>query len=385
MKNFYLPLCLLLFIGNFVYGQIVNIPDPAFKDTLVNDPVVDFDMDGTPEADVDTNNDGEIQVSEALAVEVLITVGQNITSAVGIEEFTNLKTWFCSYNDLTVLDFSQNPNLEEMVCAFNELTSIDVTNNPLLKRLDLDINHLQELDVSNNPNLERLWVSFNELTTLDITNNPNLKNVNIDSNFLTSIDLFNNPLLELLRIDQNELNEIDLSNNTALYFVEVYGNNLQTLDVSNNPNLEFLTCLNNNLNSLNISNGNNVALETFNAINNPALSCIQVDNVPYANSRDDWQVDEGIDYSENCLLAVGDFLNATVQIFPNPAKDQIQISFSDLVEPEVLEIYNALGKQLLRKSATFETIDVSSFASGILFLKIYTSEGNVITKKIAKT
>jgi len=36
-------------------AQPVNIPDANFKDALVNTPCVDFDGDGAPDGDADTN------------------------------------------------------------------------------------------------------------------------------------------------------------------------------------------------------------------------------------------------------------------------------------------------------------------------------------------
>jgi hypothetical protein len=71
MKHFYI-LCLLV-IGFSADAQIINIPDANFKNALVNTLCVgDWETgDGGPTSDVDVNNDGEIQVSEAAAVQIL--------------------------------------------------------------------------------------------------------------------------------------------------------------------------------------------------------------------------------------------------------------------------------------------------------------------------
>ncbi len=385
MKRIYLILCLLLSSGTMVFSQIVDIPDAAFKDTLVNDPVVDFDMDGVAESDVDTNDDGEIQVSEALAVEVLITVGQNIVRADGIEAFANLKTWFCSYNEIEALDMSQNLLLEELVFAFNEVEVLDISQNNLLTRLDTDFNHLETLDVSHMPNLERLWVSFNDLTELDVTQNTLLKNLNVDSNELTSIDLSNNTQLELFAIDQNNLTEIDLSNSPELFFVDVYGNQLETLDLSNNPNVEVLTCLNNNLTSLNIRNGNNIILETFNALNNPNLGCIEVDDVPYANSRDDWQIDDGIIFSENCLLSTESFAISGFDIVPNPANSEVWIQANTAVDESTSwEISDSLGRTVFSKNGTLDNFSIAQWPTGLYFVSAINSKGETAVRKLIK-
>ncbi|RZK08559.1 MAG: T9SS type A sorting domain-containing protein [Flavobacterium sp.] len=90
--------------------DIVNIPDANFKAKLI-------------ELGVDSNNDGEIQYSEA-AVETgtLYVSGSNIADLMGLEAFINLTGLYCSGNNLTQVDvshiqgddfdFSANPNLQ---------------------------------------------------------------------------------------------------------------------------------------------------------------------------------------------------------------------------------------------------------------------------------
>lgn len=385
MKLLPVAVSLVLFCYSIgAYGQIIEFTDVNFKHTLVNDIVVDNNLDGFAESMVDTNSDGEIQVSEAEAVLGLITVGQNIVSIDGIEHFVNLRSWFCSYNDIEVMNFPNQPDLEVLVCAFNELTSLDVSNNPNLRRLDADINHLQELDVSNNPLLERLWLSFNELTTMDVSSNINLLNFNIDSNFLTEIDLSSNTLLEVFAIDQNQISEIDLSNNLELFFVDVYGNQLEYLDLSLHTKLEKLTCLNNNLNYLNIQNGNNQEITLFNALNNPELDCIQVDDVGYASTREDWQVDDGIIFSENCLLGIDEEILAKVTLHPNPCTDTLFIDIAEEIHVQHAVLYNSLGDLLIYWDEVANSLDVSQLPTGVYFLKFYTSDGSAVVEKIVK-
>jgi hypothetical protein len=59
-------LALLLLFSNNLVGQIVNIPDANFKNALINGMCVNNDFDLIGDSKVDLNNDGEIQVSEAL-------------------------------------------------------------------------------------------------------------------------------------------------------------------------------------------------------------------------------------------------------------------------------------------------------------------------------
>jgi len=71
------------------------------------------------------------------------------------------------------------------------------------------------------------------------------------------------------------------------------------LDFSTNTAFQKLNCVYNLLTSLNVKNGNNVNFTGFDARNNPNLTCIQVDNVPW--SKTNWtNKDATARYSTDC-------------------------------------------------------------------------------------
>ena len=105
-----------------------------------------------------------------------------LTSLKGIEYFTSLKTLWCSSNQLTSLDVSNNPALVNLDCSSNQLTSLDVSNNPALVDLDCAGNQLTSLDVSNNLALESLYCDYNALISLDISNNSDLEHLYCSGN-----------------------------------------------------------------------------------------------------------------------------------------------------------------------------------------------------------
>jgi hypothetical protein len=83
MKNYYLFFILLL-VTLAANAQIVDIPDTNFKNALLNhDPIID------------TNNDGEIQESEAESVTVMYVTDKNISSLEGIQSFILLELLSC--------------------------------------------------------------------------------------------------------------------------------------------------------------------------------------------------------------------------------------------------------------------------------------------------
>ena len=206
MKKLYF---LLLLLTGIVNAQIVNIPDANFKTALVSTICVDTNGDGSSDTNADINNDGEIELSEALAVIHLKVSTQNISSLAGIENFTNLQSLDCSSNQLITLDISTLTQLKTLICPQNNLTALDVTNQPLLIWLWCQNNQLTSIDLSNNPHLLIHNLSYNLFTTLDfsanvadpangdgatfvLSGNPNLTYVNfkngITQNYAISLD-----------------------------------------------------------------------------------------------------------------------------------------------------------------------------------------------------
>jgi hypothetical protein len=297
MKKGFLVFLTLFGVFN-TNAQIVNIPDPNFKDALLHFDVVDTTGNGLGDSIADTNGDGEIQVSEAEAVIGLIVSYYSITSLEGIQSFTNLEVLKSRGNFVQTVDLSQNVQLEWLHLSTNPLIS---------------------LDVSHNTNLKRLWV---------------------------------------------------------------YNNDLTELDVSQNPNLESLRCYTNNLTELNIANGNNTMLENFLAYENPALTCIQVDDEAFANNQLEWQKDPWAFYSEDCALSSIDFENEfQITLFPNPVQETLCIASANPLEGTIAVI-DMQGRIILLSDGS-NSVAVSQLLSGVYFLKI-ASEGTIILKKFIK-
>ena len=105
MKNLSL---LLLFISTLCSAQIINIPDVNFKNKLLAADASNFSCacigssaDTCVPGVIDTNGDGEIEVSEAQTVAILQVNGLDISDLTGIEYFTNLEWLACLINNLT--------------------------------------------------------------------------------------------------------------------------------------------------------------------------------------------------------------------------------------------------------------------------------------------
>lgn len=81
------------------------------------------------------------------------------------------------------------------------------------------------------------------------------------------------------------------------------------------------------------------------------------------------------------VLEVDNFALNKISIYPNPAKNRIQVSNIDATSAEI-RIFNLLGKQVLHQAAiTEKTIDISSFNSGVYIVKI-NADGKTKTQKL---
>jgi len=224
----------------------------------------------------------------------------NLLSGLVVSNNTALENLNCSNNGLGSLDVSDNAALKSLVCINNGLSSLDVSFNTALTSLSCSTNSLSSLNVSNNTALTYLACGNNGLSSLDVSNNIALAYLFCEQNGLSNLDVSNNPALFQLRCFNNNLSSLDVSNNTALGHLRCYFNSLSSLDVSNNLVLTLLYCYNNQLTVLNLKNGNNAAILNMNALSNPNLTCIQVDDAFAAAGYATWLEDVGASYSVNC-------------------------------------------------------------------------------------
>jgi len=260
-----LPLLLFTLLSFYSRGQLVNIPDANFKAALLNHVPV-----------INTNGDGEIQVSEADAFTGALTVSsKNIADLTGIEAFTNMQALYCDNNNLTSLTIGNAPQLQILGCTRNKLTSLNLGNTPALTGLVCYNNKLTSLALGNLPSLKNLFCyannltslslgSANSLTSLDCHSNkltklslsdyPSLGNIDCYNNDLDSITLSNLPAFSLLKCSINHLRSVTLNNLPVLPELDLSHNQLTSLTISSLPKLRILHVANNLLTSLSLSN-----------------------------------------------------------------------------------------------------------------------------------
>ncbi len=242
------------------------VPDDNFEQALIDlgydsGPLDDF----VPTANINT-------------VVFLDVRNRNIIDLTGIEDFLDLDELLCGNNQITDLDISSNTALTSLSCSNNALLSLNTSQNTALTNLGCHNNQISSLDLSQNTLLTTLFCHGNDLTDIDVS---------------ALVDL------RVFHCYDNQLTALDIVQNTALFSLDVQDNQLTSLNLSQHPILTQLNCADNQLTNLNVRNGNNSNFTSFDAINNPNLICIEVDNVTYAQAN--WTaIDSQTGFSENC-------------------------------------------------------------------------------------
>jgi Leucine-rich repeat (LRR) protein len=285
MKKLYFLLAICL--GLSANAQIINIPDPFFKAMLLQANTINqvastqtpTNYTVTEYSIIDTNGDGEIQVSEASIIKYLRVGNNNITNLAGIESFINLKYLQCSYCQLSSLNITNLTNLEYLNCSGNQFASIDLSGLSFLKYLDcgysqlsslnlMDLTNLEylncsgsqltSLDVSGLSNLQQLWCNQNQLTSLNVSGTTNLEYLNCITNQLTSLDVSESVNLTELWCSNNELTNLNVNGLVYLQKLLSGNNQLTSLNVSGLTSLIQINCSDNLINSLDVSGLNNL-------------------------------------------------------------------------------------------------------------------------------
>jgi Leucine-rich repeat (LRR) protein len=256
-KIYFLVLVLSSFHG--LIAQVINFPDANFKAKLLqsntsND--IAQDINGIY-IKIDINNDGQIQINEALNVRILDIDSSEIYNLSGIENFTNLVALHCQFNKLVSLDLSNLALLEYLDCNDNLLESITLGQNSL-KDLDCYNNKLTSLNLSGLSNLNTLNCSNNALSVLDVQESNKLIYLDCFMNKITDLNLAGLSNLKSLNCSENILSNLNISGLTTLQSIDCNKNKLTSLDINENLDLIYLDCLSNLITNLDLSGLSNL-------------------------------------------------------------------------------------------------------------------------------
>ena len=285
-----------------------------------------------------------IDVSSNIALTTLMCLSNQLIS-LDVSKNIQLEKLECEYNKLTTLDVSKNLQLQKLECWENTLTNLDVSKNTLLNLIKCDRNKLTRLNLKNGQNslLTKFNINFkdNPLSCIQVdnveysnTNWDTAKNTttiysNLDCDLITKIPdpkfedklialaidtdgkngyVLTSNIIAVTTLDISNSNIVDLTGIqyfTALETLNCSSNLFVTLDFSKNFTLKTLTCNNNlSLKSLNLKNGKNTLLNSTSSsfTGNPSLTCIQVDNLAYANTNWTSVKDTSTSFNTDCTV-----------------------------------------------------------------------------------
>ncbi|MFP2996747.1 hypothetical protein ABN763_12590, partial [Spongiivirga sp. MCCC 1A20706] len=379
-------------------AQYTQIPDANFEQALIN---LGIDSEGTLE--------GQVLTADISGVTSLDISGQGIVGLLGLEDFSALENLIVTDNDIVDLNLSFNQNLitvegfqlddiQTLVLGSlpnltslrivgstngqtnSSLSSVDVSNLPALEVLQLRNHSFTSIDISQNTNLTSLQLNDNNLSTLDVSSLTGLEFLTLDDNNFSSLDVSQNTLLISLGLSENQFATVDISRNTAIEILTMGSNQFASLDLSNLNNLRALFVENNSLlTSLNIKNGNNANMTIMRAINNPNLSCIEVDDPGSIPSS--WQKDAAAFYSSMCAPST------TITSMPvNPSAGEeftITIEFSEDISGQLalqdVTVNNATkpaGSNAVKVGPRTFTIELNSINCNDV--DVFIAQGSVI-------
>jgi len=311
MKNYLIAFCLVL-SSACLFSQTL-IPDANFEQALLNQ---NIDSDGIL--------NGQVPTSDINSLSILDVNNSNIADLTGIEDFENLIVLNCSNNNLTSLDFSNQPELEDIDCSHNLLTS---------------------------------------LTLYPTSTGTNYADIRLycNNNLLTSLDLNGLYLLNILDCSFNNIQNLSI-NTLSLTQLDVNNNNLTELDFTTNSSESFIDF-------------------DFNTKSNPNLLCIAVNDPVYCTANYASNKDSQTVYATDCAnLGITELESYSFNIYPNPTKTKFTIQLKNTTELKKVTIYNNLGQHVLTSKKL--VINTSKLVSGLYFLEIETNKGKGSKKLI---
>ncbi|MGL2965638.1 DUF7619 domain-containing protein [Flavobacterium sp. XGLA_31] len=235
MKKSY-SLLFLIFSVLTASAQIIDFPDPNFKAWLMaSSPTESIAWNMSGKAKIDTNNDGEIEVSEALEIIRLNVSNSNVSDLTGLGYFTNLIDFRADHTNITAFNFPEINYLLSLSLNYNNNLTALTLSNPALRYVYIDNNQISSLTLQGPlPYLELLYCNSNNLTSIDLSACPALVTCFLMDNQLTSIVFPNypsptTPAEPSFDLSGNQFVTLTAPNHLLGHFIS-----------KNNPNLTYL-------------------------------------------------------------------------------------------------------------------------------------------------
>ena len=254
--------------------DIIEIPDEYFKTLLISTNSIDSNGDEQGDSDIDLNNDGEIQISEAQIIKGLVlpidySEIDRVVDFTGINNFENLEQLIISSLDYVNLE----PNTDSIKISYDfsglsnlEKLRINGVNASYVE--DINLSGLNKLKIANLDGIKPTFfegdydIPFNftkmffdgclALEDLSLTNSwlvidyceiPNLKKLNLyylEGGEPDTFDFHCLTKLEWLDISENYFERLILKNNSLLTHFRADDIGSAYYDTNNFTNYPFL-------------------------------------------------------------------------------------------------------------------------------------------------
>jgi len=123
-------------------------------------------------------------------------------------------------------------------------------------------------------------------------------------------------------------------------------------------------------------------LSWLSGVNSEYTINMPVDFKRYLFVDNDWNINEkGTYYYSEVIVGNPEYSNLGFNIFPNPAKQKISISFDEGSEVEEVSIYNLAGQRDIHEREPGNEVDVSRLIPGMYIVEV-TVEGRKIRQKL---
>ncbi|WP_027385054.1 T9SS type A sorting domain-containing protein [Epilithonimonas caeni] len=337
----------LLFCSQIFFSQIINFPDPKFKARLLESSTTNYynmvasDLNGNPTV-IDQNQDGEIDVQEALNISKISIDGANsplnyiqfssnkyfnIDSIEGINYFKNLKILECKNNNLTSIDFKNLTKLTQIYCHNNKISQfINFEDVGSLFIIQCANNLLANLDLSQSARNS----GTEGYALYGYYGNP-LKNLNLQSGMIT---------IWAMLADQSQCPFYSFYQVTAI--------------CRSYPEPDTLA-----------------------GLNNLTVNCFEADE--YRDNLIQNNIPTNI-LADNCLIATEEIPKISFRVVPNPAKDFLKLDINEKIEK--IQILDELGRLVSSPDLNQNKINISKLQSGIYYLNLSINGKSLKTKFI---
>ena len=360
-----LSLIFFVLFNYILHSQETNIPDAAFE-TYLETHDANGNTVGIGDATSMGNgiaNDKFVTTTNISEVTMLNVSNQNISNLTGVEGFGKLQVLNTNSNTISAIDLSANVELRELYIVSNRLSTLNLVANINLQQVDVSDNNLTYFDVRNannglihslkapaNYELFCINVDDSELPIITLWNVDNYTSFDEDcgqtyipdDNFeafleannmgngilndnyvftvkiknITALDISNQNIISLegisafeslsiLKCDSNDIIALDLSMNLELTDFSAVSNDLIKLDLTANTKLLKVDVADNKLTYFDMRNGNNGFIQSFRAVANYSLTCVNIDDITLS-SLALWNKDSVTSFSENCGSYVPD-------------------------------------------------------------------------------